>query len=143
MSRSYIWNNDDEGARMTRLEEIRDTMNKKELRSPAPRHRLDRLVEVHRGWCNFCKGNAEACESATVPCSLRDYIASLPAEKGAISPPVEETATDYKALYYSLIMEVGNKYPGETRYQTALRYLKQAEDSPSSVGCDSRMKGGE
>ena len=29
--------------------------------------------------------------------------------------------------YEELIMAVGNKYPGETRHQTALRYIRQAE----------------
>jgi len=31
--------------------------------------------------------------------------------------------------YNELIMAVGNKYPDETRHQTALRYIKQAEIS--------------
>ena len=40
-------------------------------------------------------------------------------------------------LYNELLFAVGNKYPGETRHQTALRYIRQAEshsihDSPAS-----------
>lgn len=31
--------------------------------------------------------------------------------------------------YNELIMAVGNKYPGETRHKTALRYIKNAENS--------------
>lgn len=31
------------------------------------------------------------------------------------------------ARYHELLMQVGHKYPGETRHQTALRYLRQAE----------------
>ena len=31
------------------------------------------------------------------------------------------------APYYKLIYAVGNKYPGETRFETALRYIKTAE----------------
>ena len=41
---------------------------------------------------------------------------------------------DYKALYHELLFGVGNKWPGETRHQTALRYIQQAErgsDNPS------------
>jgi hypothetical protein len=30
-------------------------------------------------------------------------------------------------LYSELIMAVGRKYPGETRHQTALRYIRMAE----------------
>jgi len=29
--------------------------------------------------------------------------------------------------YHELIMEVANKYPGETRHETALRYIRNAE----------------
>jgi hypothetical protein len=29
--------------------------------------------------------------------------------------------------YNELIMAVGNKYPGETRHETALRYIREAE----------------
>lgn len=31
--------------------------------------------------------------------------------------------------YNELIMAVGNKYPGETRHQTALRYIENTENS--------------
>lgn len=43
--------------------------------------------------------------------------------------------TDYKALYHELIYQVGMKHPDETRHQTALRYLKQAENN-GGQGCD-------
>ena len=36
--------------------------------------------------------------------------------------------------YFELIMAVENKYPGESRHQTALRYIKEAE-SRSSHTC--------
>jgi hypothetical protein len=39
-----------------------------------------------------------------------------------------------EALYIELIMAVGNKYPNETRHETALRYIKSAE-IPNSNGC--------
>jgi len=31
--------------------------------------------------------------------------------------------------YHELIMEVGNKHSGETRHETALRYIRQAENN--------------
>lgn len=43
-----------------------------------------------------------------------------------------------KADYHELIMAVGNKYPNETRHQTALRYIKNAEDSGDNRPCDAR-----
>ena len=42
-------------------------------------------------------------------------------EKSDIETP------DYKALHTELIMAVVRRYPGETRHQTALRYIQQAE----------------
>ena len=35
-----------------------------------------------------------------------------------------------KKDYNELIMAVGNKFDGETRHETALRYIKQAEQRP-------------
>ncbi len=40
------------------------------------------------------------------------------------TPPQRQPLND---LYNELLFAVGNKYPNETRHQTALRYLKQAE----------------
>ena len=36
---------------------------------------------------------------------------------------------DYQALYFELILAVGMKHPNESRHQTALRYIRQAEES--------------
>lgn len=41
---------------------------------------------------------------------------------------VAQPLTDYKAMYHELLFAVGNKYPDETRHQTALRYIRQAEE---------------
>ena len=47
--------------------------------------------------------------------------------------PEERKATDaaeltrLRGLYEELLFAVGNKYPGETRHQTALRYIQRAE----------------
>ena len=35
--------------------------------------------------------------------------------------------------YFELIMAVGNKHPGESRHQTALRYIKEAESRPGHL----------
>jgi len=34
--------------------------------------------------------------------------------------------------YNELIMAVGNKYPGESRHETALRYIVERESQPCS-----------
>lgn len=42
-----------------------------------------------------------------------------------------------RGLYEELLFAVGNKYPGETRHQTALRYIQQAEAPRGSAAqCD-------
>lgn len=41
--------------------------------------------------------------------------------------PESSQGIDYKALYEELLYAVGNKYEGETRHQTALRYIQRAE----------------
>lgn len=41
----------------------------------------------------------------------------------ACSVPREDVAS----LYYELLFAVASKFPGETRHQTALRYIRQAE----------------
>jgi hypothetical protein len=38
--------------------------------------------------------------------------------------------------YNELIMAVGNKYEGETRHQTALRYIKEAENQPDQTAVE-------
>lgn len=43
----------------------------------------------------------------------------------------KERVVEIEEKYHELIMAVGNKYPGETRHQTALRYIKQAEEGDS------------
>jgi len=35
---------------------------------------------------------------------------------------------DYKALYCELLYQVSTKHPGETSHETALRYIREAED---------------
>lgn len=40
-----------------------------------------------------------------------------------------QLAEERAAKYYELIYQVGNVYPNETRHQTAMRYLRDAETS--------------
>lgn len=44
-----------------------------------------------------------------------------------------KTSLDYEALYFDLLMAVGNKHQGETRHQTAKRYIEQAEQGSGEV----------
>jgi hypothetical protein len=52
-----------------------------------------------------------------------------------IIPPAQQAAR-WKSCYHELIMAVGNKYDGESRHETALRYIRQAE-AVGSTPCES------
>lgn len=52
------------------------------------------------------------------------------ARAGAVPP--ERPQARYEEAYFELIYAVGMKHPNETRHQTALRYIRQAEE-PSDV----------
>ena len=45
----------------------------------------------------------------------------------AMRPGLEVEIAEIICQYRELILAVGNKYPGETRHQTAFRYIRQAE----------------
>lgn len=68
---------------------------------------------------------------------LSKFISNLLAE--AESKARKECQEKYEIvanLYNELLMAVGNKYDGETRHQTALRYIKQAETSSLGASRD-------
>ncbi len=78
----------------------------------APSGTLAHLADVHRGWCNYCKGNVEWCRAAPPGgCSLRDYenaLASVseiepkPAAEGTPNvPPYEPPVGRHCACRFS------------------------------------------
>lgn len=98
--------------------------------------------------CKILETNAETFEAEgafTARFQLRGtFAAVLDAvnEQAGEAPPEEKKKTghdlpadepaepDYKALYYTLIYAVARKFDNETRFDTALRYIRQCEDSP-------------
>jgi hypothetical protein len=58
--------------------------------------------------------------------------ALLSAGKGEAPQPAVPDK-DYKALYCELLYQVSTKHPDETRHETALRYIRQAEDRTCGV----------
>ena len=54
--------------------------------------------------------------------------------------PTLKEESEYKTKYYQLIMEVGNKYPNETRHETALRYIKESESNTSLSACSENQE---
>ena len=87
------------------------------------------LNDIIRNWknnfeneVNFDTGITQQDREKLVQLIKKDYI------KKSSLPTVEEI----EKKYYELILSVGNKYKNETRHQTALRYIKQAENESSS-----------
>src|SRR5258708_2417136 len=114
-----------------------DALTKKE----AEMERLTRLVDVHRGWCNYCRGNVEWCDRCPEGgCALRDYLRSLES--------VREEALEEAKMKCKAISEEGRKNrlletsKDDVAYQqgieqgagscaAALRALQAASESPA------------
>ena len=56
----------------------------------------------------------------------------LVAERDALQARVAELEEQYGELIFA----VATKYPDETRHQTALRYIQQAENREASPACE-------
>jgi hypothetical protein len=69
------------------------------------------------------------------------WVEAMLARKDAPAPALTmERGTAAEALYHELLFEVANKYPGESRHDTARRYIRERESSgrggPASVSKD-------
>ena len=75
----------------------------------------------HRSWgtTSYIPASVEALRDALAEHGDAESDARLIA-----APPQRQPLTD---LYNELLFAVGNKHPNETRHQTALRYIQQAE----------------
>jgi hypothetical protein len=60
------------------------------------------------------------------------------AEASRSSAAKDARIAELQTLYSELLYQVGSVYPGETRHQTALRYLRKAEQG--NVGCGQAPK---
>lgn len=65
----------------------------------------------------------------------RPMRAVIPAIASAIARAraAPEDSPDLKAKYMELIMAVARKWPGENRHETALRYIREAENTSNAV----------
>lgn len=55
-------------------------------------------------------------------------LKAYPSPVVALAASQAGTALDYEVRYFELIYAVGNKYAGESRHETALRYIRKAEE---------------
>ena len=75
-------------------------------------------------------------EMAAHACQMERQRNALRADGGSTKPDEAEALAMYRRLYHELLYQVANKHPGETRHQTALRYIQQAERGETQAsGC--------
>jgi hypothetical protein len=72
-------------------------------------------------------------DNPPIPCPRKYALAEC---RAAVAPP----QTPMTELYYELLYAVERKHPGETRHETALRYIRQAEEA-SRASTQSRAIG--
>jgi len=76
--------------------------------------------------------------------TLRTTTNRLMSERDALRARVEELEADRERLevtsarYNELIFQVGNKYQDETRHETAIRYIRSAEQANNDVSQSGR-----
>ena len=80
------------------------------------------------------KKGAKAWSGEFIERTVRDAVAKIAPALRAAPPttaaPVSATQqSDTAKLYEELLYQVSKKHPGESRHQTALRYIQQAENS--------------
>lgn len=88
------------------------------------------FVELER---EFAAANSRITEQDVLLNRIRDLFPRL-----RMSTPLPDVVAaalrakeEAERLYYELIYAVGNKYEGESRHETALRYIKNAENQRS------------
>lgn len=72
--------------------------------------------------------------------SMPDFVRNICADKQSVTYIPWKEAEKYKRLYYELLYAVETKNEGETRHETALRYIQESErcgDETSEEGIGS------
>lgn len=79
-----------------------------------------------------------AAEAVKAGIHISALAAPVPALPAPAVPALPEQAKDYEALYHELLYAVARKHQGESRHQTALRYIREREQ-PSGEGAKSSL----
>ena len=104
------------------------------------RHKLDTFVTQYDEAHKILKSLEEESEGlVTKGENLLERVEKLKTHGEGLDKRINvmETSIDIKDKYNELIMAVGNKYPGESRHETALRYIKRAEHVDSGPAKES------
>jgi hypothetical protein len=92
---------------------------------------------VHKAYCNYhlknkgvpywTNGDYTLLDEATKQIDRETVLAVLAVINQHSTPSLNPLLEEMKRKYDEIIYAVGNKYEGETRHETALRYIKNAE----------------
>lgn len=92
---------------------------------------IEKILEVLNEYSNNIGHGEEVITE-----SQFDFIAEQIAEAlGQIEPQVMPKIADLEEKYNELIMAVAKKFTNETRHQTALRYIQEAEKLEDNTPC--------
>lgn len=94
--------------------------------APSPPHDPYKALEVAREALQYADDNYCFTNCDKVTNALNQI-------NQALNAPNNNLIDDFKAKYHELLFAVGKKYPNETRHETALRYIQQAEAESSNA----------
>jgi RNA polymerase subunit RPABC4/transcription elongation factor Spt4 len=77
--------------------------------------------EDHCQHCGYPLPTEPTCPNCRSPIDAAQWLSSV--VEAVVVP------TDLEKKYYELVYAVASKYPGESRHQTALRYIMEREQS--------------
>jgi hypothetical protein len=80
-------------------------------------------VKETSGLANWAKENRRSAGRGPRKISKADQIIILTRERNELKAKIEETLTRYDELLFA----VERKWQGETRHETALRYIRETE----------------
>ena len=85
-----------------------------------------------------CKGVSEDMDEAAAEIErLQAYADGLAGERFSdrVHVALQSRAETAEARYHELVLAVANKYHGETRHETALRYIREREMPKDDGAC--------
>lgn len=80
-------------------------------------------------WCEYFGDMHKSCSSNAAGQGREAY----PAPAGSASL-VAQPPRDVSELYHDLLYAVARKFPGESRHETALRYIRDTEERVGEAG---------
>jgi len=86
--------------------------------------------------CNGDKDRYEAARALRDLVRERDELQDMLTKALGLHLDCIKERDEARALYNELIYAVASKFPGESRHETALRYIQYHEMFQASSGCD-------